>query len=336
MSKELEKKLERIFGKHEAAFHDFGMLKVLDFKKPGTNEYRVRFIFEEDHYTLHISGDLGNLTAVNYHNMRFGEFYKDFACNPYSNFREKICCCDRPLYYFDENKAKKELYEVLNTCFDEDDIRELEESGTIDDIFDEFDEDSGFSDEILERINDRLIHDSYTVYNDLAFAGKAETDIIEYYMYAFRKAYEQVMDHHYLALVMEYAEKQFHSGFGSEDDVVGFECSGQYIITPWMDPTGRFPFDTQKAFEVYGAYNVLTYIENLCNANQSLAEMQIPDIGVLLFKISKDEETIFVWKHGSNDYSCGFKNGDFSVRGTVDDIIGELIPYFPGKEIVTE
>jgi len=57
------------FKNHVATFTDYGNIKILDFQEPGKSHYRIRFLFEEDYYRLHISGDLGELIATNYNNM---------------------------------------------------------------------------------------------------------------------------------------------------------------------------------------------------------------------------------------------------------------------------
>ena len=78
------------FQNHVATFTDYGNIKILDFKRPDSNEYRIRFLFEEDHYRLHISGDLGELIAFNYKNMVFELFEKHFTDNYGIFFREIV------------------------------------------------------------------------------------------------------------------------------------------------------------------------------------------------------------------------------------------------------
>lgn len=101
----LEKE-KKNFQNHVATFTDYENIKILDFKRPDSNEYRIRFLFEEDYCRLHISGDLGHLTASNYYNMRFGTFEKHFTGNV-GYFNEKIDCMDRDRYYFDEERLKE-------------------------------------------------------------------------------------------------------------------------------------------------------------------------------------------------------------------------------------
>jgi len=66
------------FKNHIARLTDYGNIKILDFKNPESSAYRIRFLFEEDYYRLHISGDLGELIATNYNNMTF-EGFSDFV-----------------------------------------------------------------------------------------------------------------------------------------------------------------------------------------------------------------------------------------------------------------
>ena len=43
----LEKQKEN-FKNHVATLTDYGNIKILDFKNPKSNDYRIRFLFEED------------------------------------------------------------------------------------------------------------------------------------------------------------------------------------------------------------------------------------------------------------------------------------------------
>lgn len=102
---------KKYFKNHVAKFTDYGNIKIVDFKRPDSNEYRIRFLFEEDYYKLHISGDLGVLIATNYYNMTF-EGFSDFV-NNVGYFRKKVDCHDRPFYVYDYDDAKKDLKELL-------------------------------------------------------------------------------------------------------------------------------------------------------------------------------------------------------------------------------
>lgn len=106
---DLEKQKEH-FKEHIATFTDYGNIKILDFKKPNSLEYRIRFLFEEDYCRLHISGDLGELIATNYNNMTYEKF-SDFV-NDVGYFEQKIDCHNRPIYTYDEELAREELLEM--------------------------------------------------------------------------------------------------------------------------------------------------------------------------------------------------------------------------------
>ena len=93
-------KQKKHFKNHEAKFTDYGNIKILDFKNPRDSYYRIRFLFEEDYCKLHISGDLGELTATNFKNMTFEKF-GDFV-NNVGYFTSKIDCLSRDIFYYDE------------------------------------------------------------------------------------------------------------------------------------------------------------------------------------------------------------------------------------------
>lgn len=73
-----EERAQKLFKNHVATLTDYGNIKILDFKNPESCDYRIRFLFEEDYYRLHISGDLGELTATNCSNMTY-EAFSDFV-----------------------------------------------------------------------------------------------------------------------------------------------------------------------------------------------------------------------------------------------------------------
>lgn len=181
------------FKNHVATFTDYGNIKILDFKKPNSGEYRIRFLFEEDYCRLHISGDLGELTATNYNNMTYGKF-SGFVNNT-GYFEEKIDCHSRPLYFFDAELAKRHLLEIIEE-------RELEESlmqcdhwyetldEAVDDIISDFYYERGISDrgyEILSEIDG----DAFEYVGSI---GKERSGILELYMLAFKLATEQLKE----------------------------------------------------------------------------------------------------------------------------------------------
>lgn len=181
---------EERFKNHVAKFTNYGNIKILDFQKPGRSEYRIRFLFEEDFYRLHISGDLGELIACNYENMTY-EGMKDFVNNPYY-FEEKINCHSRRLYSYDEEKAKEELKKEFEEegCFVDDNYCDTWEEAVeckIREILFDFDYYSGLGSEGYEAL-ERIGFDAAS----FTGLGKERTGIIELYMLAFRLAQEDL------------------------------------------------------------------------------------------------------------------------------------------------
>lgn len=181
---------EERFKNHVAKFTDYGNIKILDFQEPGRIDYRIRFLFEEDFYRLHISGDLGELIACNYENMTY-EGMKDFVNNPYY-FEEKIRCHNRRLYSYDKEKAEEELkkeFEEEGSFVDDNYCDTWEEAVEckIREILWDFDSYSGLGSEgyeVLDKMN--LDAASFTG------LGKERTGIIELYLLAFRLAQEDL------------------------------------------------------------------------------------------------------------------------------------------------
>lgn len=183
------------FKDHVAKFTDYGNIKILDFQRPGSNEYRIRFLFEEDFYRLHISGDLGELTASNFKNMNYRDFGFDFSKNPYY-FEEKIDCHERPLYVYDEDKAREEIKKMIEEYelsipdryyFGTDDDSEAFED-FLDDVLEDFDDDNGISHEgyrVLCEVDDNA-------WEYAAKIGREPTGIIDLYLLAFRLAQEDL------------------------------------------------------------------------------------------------------------------------------------------------
>ena len=173
------------FSQHIATFADYGNIKVLDFKNPNSGDYRIRFLFEEDYCRLHISGDLGELIAVNYNNMTW-EGFSSFVHNA-EYFEEKVKCCNRPLYRYDEDLAREMLDDHLaGICsFHDQDLFE-----SIDEIMDDFDGRTGIG-SAGRRVVADLDPDYWEWIGDV---GKERTGILELYLLAFRLAKAQFQD----------------------------------------------------------------------------------------------------------------------------------------------
>lgn len=191
---DLEKAKKR-FERHKATLTDYGNIKILDFKVPDSNEYRIRFLFEEDYCRLHISGDLGELTATNYNNMVYEKF-RDYV-NNVGYFEEKINCHNRPIYVYDEEAARDylkvffEKYDLVEEILydkspfdtDEECIDEF-----IDDILEDFSQERGLGSFGYDRLS-KLYEDAFEFSDEI---GKQETGILDLYMLAFKLAKEQL------------------------------------------------------------------------------------------------------------------------------------------------
>lgn len=186
------------FANHVAKFTDYGNIKIVDFKRPDSCEYRIRFLFEEDYCRLHISGDLGELIATNYNNMTFRGF-SDFV-NNVGYFKEKIGCHNRRIYTYDSDDAKEDLKELLEELdvmdeilqhdrFDfETDEDKLEEFYGV--VLEDFSEDTGVGSKGYDALSE-YFSDAWEFAGDI---GKRPTGILDLYMLAFKLATEQLKE----------------------------------------------------------------------------------------------------------------------------------------------
>lgn len=182
---------KKYFKNHIAKFYDYGNIKIIDFKAPEKSDYSIRFLFEEDNYRLHISGDLGELIACNYYNMTYEKF-SDFV-NDTGYFEQKILCSNRALYFYDVERAKTELIEK----FDEDNLWEefitdqsdyKSREDVINEICSNFDMVKGIGKKGYD-ILDEYILDAWEFAYDL---GKTRSGILELYMLAYKLATKQL------------------------------------------------------------------------------------------------------------------------------------------------
>ena len=186
----LERQKEN-FKNHVASFTDYGNIKIVDFKEPGSSRYRIRFLFEEDYCRLHISGDLGELIAMNYNNMTFDGF-SDFVDNV-GYFEQKINCMNRTLYYYDQDKAREEIKNMIDELGLWDDFMsdrfdfETHED-VLNDIVEDFDDDKGIGTQGYDVLSKGFC-DAWEFAYDL---GKTNTGILDLYMLAFKLAMEQL------------------------------------------------------------------------------------------------------------------------------------------------
>ena len=177
---------KKYFENHVATFTDYGNIKIVDFKRPDSNEYRIRFLFEEDYCRLHISGDLGELIASNYNNMTFKGF-SDFV-NNVGYFKEKIDCHNRRIYTYGFEDAKKDLKKLLEEWnmtekilqhdryyfeTDEDKLEEFYES-----VLEDFSDDTGVGSKGYDALSE-YFNDVWEFVGDI---GKRPTGILDLYM----------------------------------------------------------------------------------------------------------------------------------------------------------
>lgn len=184
--------LEERFKNHIATFTDYGNIKILDFAEPGTSNWQIRFLFEEDHYRLHISGDLGELTACNYNNMTYEDF-GDFVHNP-GYFESKIECHSRQLYEYDEDKAKRDLLEYLaeyewekELKYTNDTLEEVRDY-EIDCILEDLNPYTGLGSKAYDRLSE-IDGDCFEWISEI---GKEDSGVLDIYLTAFELAQKQL------------------------------------------------------------------------------------------------------------------------------------------------
>lgn len=179
------------FKDHVATFTDYGNIKILDFKKPDSCYYRIRFLFEDDYCKLHISGDLGDVTASN-HNMKYEQFFTAYVNSP-GYFREKVDTHSRPFFVYDHSEAVADLTRHAQNSrwidvVDDDEAYEEALEDLIDDVLIDFDDDRGISQEGYNALSDY----DYNCWEYASDIGKVATDFVELYLLAFKLAWEQL------------------------------------------------------------------------------------------------------------------------------------------------
>lgn len=197
-----EERAQKLFKNHVATLTDYGNIKILDFKNPESCDYRIRFLFEEDYYRLHISGDLGELIATNPHNMTyedFDDFVKDIGY-----FEGKINCCSEPLYYYDEETIREDVLtlitesgtieEFVENCRKDSICSPLDNTEDVLNVFfdallEDFSDETGLSKSSHEFLAEYL-KDTYEAWS--SNIGKRSTEILKWYMFAFQLAKKQI------------------------------------------------------------------------------------------------------------------------------------------------
>lgn len=186
---------KRLFKNHVATLTDYGNIKILDFKNPDTNDYRIRFIFEEDYYRIHISGDIGELIAYKY-DMNYDKFFR--FINNTGCFEPSVCCCNRPIHTYDSELAGKQIIKWLKDTDQYDVVindtwasKYYDEDDFLEDVLKDFSDTSGLG----ERGKDILIEvdEENDIYYELSSFGlEEEPGILDLYLLAFKLATDQL------------------------------------------------------------------------------------------------------------------------------------------------
>lgn len=195
MNLELQKK---IFADHIATLRDYGDIKIVDFQKPESNYYRIRFIFEEDHDRVHISGDLGELIAYNHAGLSFRRFI-DYCYRHRVWFKTKVLCSSRPLQTYNQELAEKQLTEKLKDklLFDKvsayfgDLDREVVTAFLVERALDDFSDDGGIGED-GEKMLSEIDFTGFWPIDEIGL--EKGPDIVDLYLLAFKLAFRQLQE----------------------------------------------------------------------------------------------------------------------------------------------
>lgn len=191
-----ESKYLNRFKNHVAMLRDYGNIIILDFKKPDSNEYRIRFLFEEDYCRLHITGDIGDLIACNYNNMCFDKF-GDFVNNT-GYFEEKVLCHNRAFHDYDEDLAREQVVKYIEEYLNLSDFKDYydwqSDEENMNDILDSIFNDFTVKNGIGAKGLDVLYEVSSDAVYELRDAGQRDTGMLELYMTAFKLAVKQLKE----------------------------------------------------------------------------------------------------------------------------------------------
>jgi hypothetical protein len=191
------------FKDHVSKLWDLGNVKILDFQKPGTSNWHIRFTFLEDMYTLCITGDLGELVARNSTNMTYDRFPEVIRSKEY--FREKVQCHTELFFKYVEDDARKELEkdykdEIEDYLYkqlfhpeqqDEEEFKEnleYERDSFWENVFEDFTSECGIGPKGCDLL-DNVITDFWETRE---YLGRRETDILDMYIYAFTEAVKRL------------------------------------------------------------------------------------------------------------------------------------------------
>ena len=127
------------FSEHKAEFMPtFGSIQILDWRKPGTIHYWVRYVFDLDAQRIYISGDLGSAVVHPTWRATFEATYRNVAEREDPNdvnegyFLQKVeATSDR--YVYDKDEAEQYVKERCPGIVEEEDALETVMNGFHDD-----------------------------------------------------------------------------------------------------------------------------------------------------------------------------------------------------------
>ena len=172
------------FAEHQATLKQYGELEILDWRRPGTGWYRVRYVFDRESNRIYISGDLGEAvvwptwpatlanTCINVCSGKWevNECY----------FLEKVAATSNR-YVWDKAEAEAE---VKNRCPDIDEW-DLEM------VMEDFDDRCG-----LTHIGDRargILNDIYSEYWEwIGDAGRSISGRVYLWLIGMKMAWQQI------------------------------------------------------------------------------------------------------------------------------------------------
>lgn len=180
---------DHYFTNHIAEKIELDTVSIVDYYNPEYGRmYNLRYMFDIKNSSLSITGDFGELVAVNFYNIgEWDTFYQHFTNNP-EYFIEKVQTARRNLFVYDIEEAKKV---ILNSFFEGKSYQDLdyEESYVYDDLFEYFDDTYGFR-HMSDNTREFLSMQDEEYYSTLKYARRKVASIVYLYLDAYKRAYE--------------------------------------------------------------------------------------------------------------------------------------------------
>lgn len=193
------KRSEKHFSNHIATLHQFDDISTLDWReKNGSSHYYVRYVFDEKHSHLYITGDLG-AAVVQLTEKATLETLSDYIENIYYFIKKIQCSTD--LYVYDYDTAKAVVTKYLTDVeqdFDEEDedaaeaYEELmeERKELVSELMENFSTDKGF--QVSSSLQD-ILYDVCPDFHDWLWnAGRNVDERIILWLVGLNMAYQQL------------------------------------------------------------------------------------------------------------------------------------------------